>query len=73
MRSSADAIAMITRRNQMTSIGAYDKVVSTSSRMDDPSAHVLEYRYYLLSMSVFFALKDILGLIIFVSGGSKDI
>ena len=42
MRSSADAIAMITRRDQMTSTGSYDKVKSTSSIMDDPSAHVLE-------------------------------
>ena len=40
--------------------------------MDDPYAHVLEYRSYWLSMSVVFTLKDIMGLSIFVSGGSKD-
>ena len=40
--------------------------------MDDPSVHVLEYRLYWLSISVVFKLKYILGLSIFVSGGSKE-
>ena len=44
----------------------------TTPRMDDPSAHVIEYRSYWLSMSVVFTLKDIMCLIIFVSGGSKE-
>ena len=45
---------------------------STPSIMDGPSAHVLDYRSYWLSMSVFLTLKYILGLIVFVSGGSKE-
>ena len=40
--------------------------------MDDPSANFLEYRSYWLSISVVFTLKDIMVLIIFVSGGSKE-
>ena len=45
---------------------------ATSSSMDDPSAHAREYRSYWLSMSVVFILKDILGLSISVSFGSKE-
>ena len=56
----------------MPSTGAYDKVNSTPSIMDYPYAHVCEYMSYLLSMSVVFTLKYILGLIIFVSCGSKE-
>ena len=56
----------------MTSTGAYDTVNSTPPNMDDPSAHVFEQISYWLSMSVVFILKDIMGLIIFVSGGSKE-
>ena len=40
--------------------------------MDDPYAHVLEYRSNWFSMSVFFNLKDILGMSIFVFGGNKE-
>ena len=53
MRPSVDAIAVITRREMMPSTGEYDKVKSTPSSMDDPSAHVREYKSYWLSMSVF--------------------
>ena len=42
------------------------------SIMDDPSTNVIEYRSYWLSISIFFTLKYILGLSIFVSGGSKE-
>ena len=41
--------------------------------MDDTSAHVLEYIFYWLSMLVVFTLKYIIGLSIFVSGGSKEL
>ena len=44
----------------------------TTSSIDDPYAHILEYRLYWLSMSVVFTLKYILGLSIFVYGGSKE-
>ena len=40
--------------------------------MYDIYAHIIEYKSYLLSMSVVFTLKDILGLSIFVSGGNKE-
>ena len=40
--------------------------------MNDTSAHVLDYISYLLSISVVFALKDILGLSIFLFGGNKE-
>ena len=52
--------------------GAQDTVESTPSSMYDPYAHVLEQISYWLSMSVFFTLKDILGLSIFVSGGIDE-
>ena len=45
---------------------------STTSSTNYPSAHVIEYISYWLSLSVVFTLKDIMGLSIFVSGGSKD-
>ena len=45
---------------------------STTSRMNYSYSHVLEYISYWLSMSVVFTLRDIMGMIIFVSGGSKD-
>ena len=44
MRPSADETAMIIQRDRIPATVAYDKVESTSSRMDDPSAHVLDYR-----------------------------
>ena len=40
--------------------------------MNYPSAHVIEYISYWLSMSVVFTLKYIMGMSIFVSGGSKE-
>ena len=45
---------------------------SNPSRMDDPPAHVIDYISYWLSISVVFTLKDIMGLIIFVFGISKE-
>ena len=72
MRPSEDAIAMIMRRGLMPATGAYDKVKSAPSSMDDPSAHFIEYKLYWLSMSVVFTLKYILGLSIFVFGGNKE-
>ena len=56
----------------MPAPGEYDTVNSTPSIMDDPYSHVLYYISYWLSMSVVFTLKYILGLIIFVSGGSDE-
>ena len=72
MRPYSYTIAMIIRRGRMPATGAYYTVKSTTSSMDCPSTHVLEYRSYWLSMSVVFTLKDIMGLSIFVSGGSKE-
>ena len=72
MRPYADTIAMIMQRDRMPDTGAYDTVESTPSSMDDTSAHVLDYIPYLLSISVVFALKDILGLSIFLFGGNKE-
>ena len=71
MRPSEDAISVIILRERMTATVAYDTVKSISLSVDDPSAHVLEYIYYWLLISVVFTLKDILGMSIFVSGGSK--
>ena len=72
MRPSADAIAMMMQREQMTSTCAYGTVNSTPSIMDDTSAHVIEYKLCWLSISVVFTLIDILGLSIFVFGGNKE-
>ena len=72
MRSSAESIAMIIQKGRMPDTCAYDTEKSTLSSIDDPSVHVLEYISYWLSMSVIFPLKDILGLSILVSGGSKE-
>ena len=72
MRPYADAIDAIILRDNMTATGAYDKVNSTISSMDDLSAHFIEYISYWLSMSVVFTLTNILGLSIFVFGGNKD-
>ena len=56
----------------MPATNAYDKVKSNTSIMDDPYAHVLEYISYWFPMSVVFTLKFIVGLGIFLSGGSKE-
>ena len=45
---------------------------STLSSMNYPSANVLEYISYWLSISIVFNLKYILGMGIFFSGGSKE-
>ena len=60
------------RKERMPATGSYDTVKSNPSIMDDPSAHVMEYISYWLSVSVVFTLKDILGLSIFVFGGNKE-
>ena len=58
---SADAIKMMIWRDVMPTTCAYDTLKSNAWSMDDPSAHVLEYRSYWFSMSVVFTLKYILG------------
>ena len=72
MWPSADAIYIIMQRELMPSIVSYDTLNSTPSSMDDPYAHVLEYRSYWLSISVFYNLKYMLGLSIFVFGGNEE-
>ena len=72
MRPSSEAIDMIIWREWMPTTVALHTVKSNPSSMDDPSENVLEYRLYWLSTSVVFTLKYILGLSIFVSGGSKE-
>ena len=44
VKPSSDAMAMMMRRYIMPETGAYETVESTSSRMDYPSAYVIEYR-----------------------------
>ena len=44
MRPSAYPIATITRRERIPATGAYDTVKSTTSSMDDLSAHVLGFK-----------------------------
>ena len=60
---SADAIKMMIWRDVMPTTCAYDTLKSNAWSMDDPSAHVLEYRSYWLSISVVLNLKDILGIV----------
>ena len=66
-----DAISIMIQRERMPDTGAYDTLKSTPSMIDYPSAHVLEYILYLLSMSVFLTVNYILGWIIFVSSGNE--
>ena len=55
MRPSADHIFMMLRREWMPATSTYDTMKSTPSIMDDPSAHVLEYRSYLfVNVSCFY-------------------
>ena len=56
----------------MPGTGTYDTLNSAPSSTDDPSAHVLDYKSYWLSMSVFLTLKYILGMSIFDFGGNKE-
>ena len=72
MRSSAEVITIIIQREKMPATGALDTVKSNPPIIDDPSAHFCEYISYWFSMSVYFTLKYILGLSIFMSGGSKE-
>ena len=72
MRPSAEAIDIIIWREWILATGAQDTVKLTPSSMDDIYAHVLEKRSYWLSVSVVFTQKDIMGLSIFISGGSKE-
>ena len=46
--------------------------MSNLSSMDDPSAYVIEYRSYWLSIYFVLTLKEILGYIIFVPGGNNE-
>ena len=50
MRPSTDEIYMIILRERIPATGVYDTVKSTPSSMYDPSAHVIEYISYWLSM-----------------------
>ena len=43
---SVDAFTMMIQIDLMLATGAYEMVNSNTSIMDDPSAHVLEYRSY---------------------------
>ena len=72
IKPSADAMEMMIQRELVTETGAYETVKSTTSIIDDTSANALEYRSYLLSMSVVFTLNYILGRSIFLSGGSEE-
>ena len=65
------AMTMMMQRYVMPATGAYETVKSTTSSMDDTSAHITGYRSYLFSISVVFTLKCILERSIFVSGGIK--
>ena len=57
MRPSADTIATVMKMERIPATGAYDTVKSTTSIMDDPSAHVLEYRSYRFVNVCFFHPK----------------
>ena len=72
IRTSVYAIAMRIQRERIPATIAYDKAESTSSRTDDLSAHVIEYKSYWLSISVEFTLKDILCLSVIMFCGRKD-
>ena len=71
IRPSVDAISMMIQRGRISATGVYDTVNSTPSSMDYIFSHFMEYISYLLSISNVFTLKNVLGLIIFVSGGNK--
>ena len=43
---SADEIGMMIQRDLIPATGAYETAKSTTSRIYDPSAYVLEYRPY---------------------------
>ena len=43
---SEDSIEIMMQRERIPATGAYDTVKSTPSIMDDPYAHVLEYKSY---------------------------
>ena len=43
-RTSADAMSVMMKRERMSTTGAYATMKSTPSIIDDPSAHVLQYR-----------------------------
>ena len=49
---------MMTQKDIMPWTGAYETLNSTHSIMYDPSAYVLEYRSYWLSIYIFLNLKD---------------
>ena len=71
MNPSADAMSTMIQIEQIPENGVYETAESTTSRMDDPYEHVMEYISYWFSMSVVFTLKDILGRSILVSGDSE--
>ena len=65
IRPSSDAIAMMMQTERMSGTYVYNTVNSYPSIMDYTSAHVMDYISYLLSLSVVFTLKYILGLSFF--------
>ena len=46
MRPSIDAITMMMQMDSMTATDSHDTVKSTTSIMDDPYAHVLDYKLH---------------------------
>ena len=71
IKTSLDLLDMVMQGEKIPSTGAYDTVKSTSSSMNDTYAHVLKCWSYWLSFLIVFTVKDILGRIIFVYGGSE--
>ena len=46
INSSTEAMTMMIQRDIITATGVYKAVKSTPSRMDDTSAHFIEYSLY---------------------------
>ena len=46
IKPAADKIVIILQRDWMPGTGAYDKMKSTPSSMDDTSANIMEYISY---------------------------
>ena len=61
IKISADSMMMMMQIDLMPETSVHETVTSTTSRVDDPYALVVEYSSYLLSISVVFSLQYILG------------
>ena len=70
-KPSVYEILRMMQRERMLFTDAYDTVNLTSSRMDNSYVNVLEYISYLLSFSVVYSIKYILGPNIFLFGGNE--